>query len=132
MDMLLKMKVKLNRKLKSNQILTKYVVKSEQQFKPRPSLRYNREKNPDNYFEMNKHMLTIMKNWYPLKFKLAYPKLSSLDSSQQKEFIELNDKFSKSTELKRSEMKNYKRYMVSLIYFFLFKLFLMDLLLNNF
>ncbi len=86
----------------------------------------------NKYWSKDEHMLTIMKNWYPLKFKLAYPKLSSLDSSQQKEFIELNDKFSKSTELKRSEMKNYKRYMVSLICFLLFKLFLMDLLLNNF
>ena len=69
---------------------------------------------------MNSHwsrdfkLLEVMKEWYPFKFKLPYPKASCLDSNQQKEFLGLHARFSKPPEVANYESKNYKRYIVSI------------------
>ena len=34
--------------------------------------------------------VNIMKNWYPLRFKLAYPRKSVLNTNEQKEFLQLH------------------------------------------
>lgn len=89
----------------------------KQKFK-RPN-RANKDRYVNDYFYINQHWcadnktLNIMKNWYPFKFKLAYPRNSNLDSNQQKEFLELHAKFSKGNDLVQSDSKKYKRYMVS-------------------
>ncbi len=68
---------------------------------------------------MNSHwsrdfsLLEVMQQWYPFKFKLPFPKSSSLDSNQQQEFLGLHARYTKSPELVNFESKNYKRYIVS-------------------
>ena len=95
----------------------KSVIKSEKQI---PNKQRAHQSGTQTYFHMNKSwskdykMLEIMKDWYPLKFKLPYPKHSNLDSNQQQEFMELNARFCKIAD-SSTETKNHKRYIVRLI-----------------
>jgi hypothetical protein len=56
----------------------------------------------------------IMKNWYPLRFKLNYPSKSALKLSEQKDFIDMCKKFLNRTHLSQKEVKTYKLYVVSI------------------
>lgn len=74
--------------------------------------------------------LRIMSFLYPLKFKLDYPRNSSLNSNEQKHYIELHMKFSKSSTLLQSNTKEYRQYNVKLypftksrLFMFLFEVF---------
>jgi len=58
----------------------------------------------------NPKAVNIMKNWYPLQFKLAYPKKSVLNASEQKEFLDLHSRFRNRTHLTEKEVKQYKTY----------------------
>ena len=64
-------------------------------------------KNP---FE--RRAFNIMRFWYPLKFKLPYPRKSLLNSFEQKEFIEFHMKFRNRVKVTQSEVKLYKKYLV--------------------
>ena len=55
----------------------------------------------------------IMKNWYPLRFKLNYPCKSALKSNEQKEFIDMYKRFLSRTHLNQKEVKTYKLYVVN-------------------
>ena len=57
----------------------------------------------------------MLKSWYPFRFKLPYPKKSLLSSQEQKEFIELNNKYRLKTKVSVHEVKFYKKYLVGLI-----------------
>jgi hypothetical protein len=54
----------------------------------------------------------IMKNWYPLRFKLNFPNKSALNSFEQKDFIEMTKKFHNRTHISQKEVKAYKLYAV--------------------
>lgn len=56
--------------------------------------------------ELNKRL----KFWYPFKFKLAQPKKSTLSESEQREFIELHNRFKNRTKVTQAEVKFYKKY----------------------
>lgn len=56
--------------------------------------------------------LRVMSFLYPLKFKLDYPRNSSLNSNEQKNFVELHMKFNKPTMFVQSNSKDYKQYNV--------------------
>lgn len=58
----------------------------------------------------------IMKNWYPLRFKLAYPKKSVLNPLEQKDFISFHSRFRNRTHLNEKEVKHYKTYAVSEVF----------------
>ncbi len=58
----------------------------------------------------NPKAINIMKNWYPLQFKLGYPKRSVLNASEQKEFLNLHSRFRNRTHLNEKEVKPYKTY----------------------
>ena len=57
----------------------------------------------------------MLKSWYPFRFKLAYPKKSLLNLQEQREFIELNNKYRLKTKVNVQEVKFYKKYLVGLI-----------------
>lgn len=59
--------------------------------------------------------MDIMRNWYPLRFKLNYPRKSALNAYEQKEFIDLFKRFQNRTHLSQKEVKLYKLYVVILI-----------------
>jgi lipase chaperone LimK len=63
--------------------------------------------------------IEIMKNWYPLRFKLNFPNKSALNSFEQKDFIEMTKKFHNRTHISQKEVKAYKLYAV---YKFLLKI----------
>lgn len=63
----------------------------------------------------------IMKNWYPLRFKLNFPNKSALNSFEQKDFIEMTKKFHNRTHISQKEVKAYKLYAVYK-YIFLLKI----------
>lgn len=63
-------------------------------------------------WSQNTRAVNIMKSWYPLKFKLAYPKKSVLNSREQKDFLELHSRFRNRTHLNEKEVKSYKTYSV--------------------
>ena len=54
----------------------------------------------------------LMKNWYPLKFKLPYPRKSLLNAYEQKEFIEFYNRFKNRPKISQSEVRFYKKYLV--------------------
>jgi len=56
----------------------------------------------------------IMKNWYPLRFKLNFPNKSALNTFEQKDFIEMAKKFHNRTHISQKEVKNYKLYAVNI------------------
>jgi hypothetical protein len=58
----------------------------------------------------NKKALQIMKQWYPLRFKLNYPKQSSLTSNEQSEYLDLHNIFCNRTTYTSAETKKYKLY----------------------
>lgn len=66
------------------------------------------------YFD--KRVLNLMKNWYPFRFKLNYPRKSRLNSDEQREFIEFHAKFRHRTKLTPAEVKFYKKYIVIFVY----------------
>jgi hypothetical protein len=57
--------------------------------------------------------VAIMKNWYPLRFKLNYPRHSVLNAYEQKDFLDLHLRFRNRTHLNEKEVKSYKLYSVS-------------------
>ncbi|CAF0998202.1 unnamed protein product [Brachionus calyciflorus] len=64
---------------------------------------------PDSNFD--RRTFNLMKFYYPLKFKLPYPKRSHINSYEQKEFIELHLKFRNRVKVTQSEVKFYKKYL---------------------
>lgn len=54
----------------------------------------------------------LMKYWYPLRFKLNYPKKSLLNGYEQKEFLEYHLKFRNRSKVAQSEVKLFKKYLV--------------------
>jgi hypothetical protein len=60
-------------------------------------------------------VLNVMKVWYPLRFKLSFPKKSALNLFEQKDFLQMHAKLAKKSELTANEAKLYKKYMVSSI-----------------
>ena len=59
--------------------------------------------------------VSIMKNWYPLRFKLNYPKNSVLSAYEQKDYLNLHSKFRNRTHVNEKEVKFYKLYSVNII-----------------
>ena len=57
--------------------------------------------------------VSIMKNWYPLRFKLNYPKNSVLSAYEQKDYLNLHSKFRNRTHVNEKEVKFYKLYSVT-------------------
>lgn len=62
----------------------------------------------------DRRLNNLMKHWYPLRFKLYYPKKSLLSAYEQKEFLEFHAKFRSRTKVTQSEVKLYKKYLVNL------------------
>ena len=63
--------------------------------------------------EWPSHLYKLMNVWYPLRLKLNYPKKSTLNSHEQKEFIEFHNRFKARTKVTQQEVKFYKKYLVS-------------------
>ena len=57
-------------------------------------------------------IVTLMKNVYPLKFKLNHPQKSSLSLYEQRDFLNLHSKYKSRTHLVQGEVKNYRLYLV--------------------
>jgi hypothetical protein len=66
---------------------------------------------------MDSRVYNLMKNWYPLRFKLNYPRKSRLNADEQKEFIEFHAKFRHRTKLTAAEVKFFKKYIVGANFF---------------
>ena len=58
----------------------------------------NRAHPPIYPFDSN--VYRIIKNWYPLRFKLNFPKKSVLNAAEQKEYLMLHAKFHQKVSLK--------------------------------
>ena len=72
----------------------------------------SKEINPIPWSHDNK-AVSIMKNWYPLRFKLNYPKNSVLSAYEQKDYLNLHSKFRNRTHVNEKEVKFYKLYSVT-------------------
>lgn len=64
----------------------------------------------------NSAYFRMLKYWYPLRFKLNYPKRSLLNAYEQKEYLEFHERFRSRTTVTQSEVKLYKKYAVCHIY----------------
>jgi hypothetical protein len=60
----------------------------------------------------NSAFFRMLKYWYPLRFKLNYPKRSLLNAYEQKEYLEFHERFRSRTTVTQSEVKLYKKYAV--------------------
>ena len=110
-----------NKNQTTNEPAPSQAIKTEP-FQQQRTVQTKRNITKSNYCHMNSHwsrdfnLLEVIQQWYPFKFKLSFPKASSLDSNQQKEFMELHARYNKSPELVSFDSKNYKRYTVSLYF----------------
>ena len=65
------------------------------------------------FISRDKRVTNMMREWYPFRFKLAYPKLSCMNAAEQREFLEFHFKFKSRTTVTNAEVKLYRRYLVS-------------------
>jgi hypothetical protein len=56
----------------------------------------------------------IMKHWYPFKLRVPYPRKSSLNADEQKEFIEFDERYKLRTTCAQREVKIFKKYLVNI------------------
>jgi hypothetical protein len=88
------------------QTVTSPTTKETQAQKPRTN---NRNSTP-NIYPFDRNTAQVIKNWYPFRFKLIFPKKSVLNATEQREFLELHSKFRTLKHINKSETKQYKRY----------------------
>ena len=81
----------------------------------------NHQKSINYPWSHDTKAVNIMKNWYPLRFKLAYPRKSLLNTYEQKEFLQLYSKFRNRTHVTEKEVKHYKTYSVITFWKLIFK-----------
>lgn len=111
--------------VKKEQIVNKATVVSDvahtsaQKKTHRPDMKQDqRKKTPERFgqdsFQNNfdRRVFHLMRNWYPFKFKLAYPRKSLLNAYEQKEFIEFYNRFKNRPKISQSEVRLYKKYLV--------------------
>lgn len=61
---------------------------------------------------IERRIFNLMKHWYPLRFKIPYPRKSLLNAYEQKEFIEFYNRFKNRTKISQSEVRLFKKYLV--------------------
>ncbi|RNA44600.1 little elongation complex subunit 2 isoform X1 [Brachionus plicatilis] len=81
------------------------------------SKQVQRKKSPERSAQDNfknpieRRAFILMKHWYPLKFKVPYPRKSLLNGYEQREFIEFYERFKNRAKISQSEVRLYKKYL---------------------